>query len=207
MIAATTVCGRISPVPIGSNLDRQLLEKMRSETDATLLGAGTLRSDDPEMKGPDGDCLDNRIRAIVSHSGKVPKDRKLFHEGPQPVVLTSLAEERRLSEELGNCAQVIGLPPGPQGLLIDAALSELSRMGAGSVLIEGGGKLNYSCLRDRVVDEIVLTVCPVISGDIKSKHLVEGEKPLGQPFLPLDLISCDSAETGELFIRYRIKRG
>ncbi|MFH1020748.1 MAG: hypothetical protein V1782_09120 [Pseudomonadota bacterium] len=61
IIAASTICGRIGPGLTGSPVDRGLLEKMRAATDASLLGAETLRLGDPEMRGPEGHLLPQRI--------------------------------------------------------------------------------------------------------------------------------------------------
>ena len=207
MIAAATVCGRISPAPLGSMIDRTVLEKMRLKTDAGLMGAGTLRSDNPEMRGPGGIHLEKRIRAIISGSGRVTKDRNLFANGPKPFIFTSLECEARVSAEFGALAHVVGLPAGRHGLSIASLLTELAERGARSVLIEGGGTLNYSCLAEGVVDEIALTLCPFISGDRNGKSVIEGPEPLGSSLLPLELISYEGAGTGEIFIKYRVRRG
>ncbi|MEA1991363.1 MAG: hypothetical protein U9N58_04090, partial [Thermodesulfobacteriota bacterium] len=72
LICITTACGRITPGTIGSPRDRRHLEDMRMMTDASLLGAGTLREGDPEMRGTGGIIPKNRIRAIIPMSGKIP---------------------------------------------------------------------------------------------------------------------------------------
>ena len=205
MIAASTVCGRISPAVMGSSLDRRRLEQARAATDASLMGAATLRRADPEMKAGSGPIADGRIRAIISDSGDVPvQGKKLFATGGQPIVFTGCNQHEALAAALAGQARIIALPLGPGGLSIVAAIIELGKLGASSVLIEGGARLNYSCLAQGVVDEILLTVTPFISGDRSAAALADGNGPLGQPFLPLELLSCEPVETGELFLRYRV---
>lgn len=205
MIAASTVCGRISPAVMGSSLDRRRLEQARAATDASLMGAATLRRDDPEMKTCCSPDADKRIRAIVSGSGQVPvQGKKLFATGGMPIVFTAGNQQEALARTLADKARVIALPPGPGGLSISAAIAELARMGAGSVLIEGGARLNYSCLAEGIVDEIFLTVAPYLSGERLAATLADGDRPLGCPFLALELLSCEPVETGELFLRYRV---
>jgi 2,5-diamino-6-(ribosylamino)-4(3H)-pyrimidinone 5'-phosphate reductase len=207
LICITTACGRTTPGNIGSPKDRRYLERMRMTTDASLLGAGTLREGDPEMRGVGGVIPENRIRAIITMSGEIPiEGQRLFQFGPPPVVFTSKGQARSLVEALGHKARVVSLPEGTHGLSISAAISDLGRMGAKTVLIEGGAKLNYSALSEGVVDEIHLTIAPKLSGEEGAASLADGPGHLGEPFLPLELLECRPASTGEIFLRYKVKQ-
>ncbi|MDL1959318.1 MAG: RibD family protein [Deltaproteobacteria bacterium] len=206
LICITTACGRIGPGNLGSLKDRRHLEDMRMSTDASILGAGTLREGDPEMRGVGGIIPENRIRAIITMSGKIPiEGQRLFQLGPPPVVFTSRDQAPSLGEALGHKARVVSLPEGTHGLSISAAISEMGRMGARTVLIEGGAMLNYSALSEGVVDEIYLTIAPKLSGDEGAASLADGPGHLGVPLLPLDLLEYHVEDTGEVFLRYRVK--
>ena len=206
IIAASTICGRIGPGLVGSPVDRGLLETMRAATDASLLGAETLRQGDPEMRGPGGHLPPQRIRAFVSQSGDIPvAGRKIFAHGPPPLIFTGEAAATGLRHRLGTLASVVVLPADSvEGLSMVAALAHLAEHGVSSLLIEGGGRLNYACLRQGVVDEILLTLTPKLSGDQGAASFCGGPGPLGEPFLPLALISCEAAATGEVFLKYRV---
>ena len=208
IIAASTICGRIGPGLTGSPVDRGLLEKMRAATDASLLGAETLRQGDPEMRGPEGCLLPKRIRGFITESGDIPvAGRKIFQQGPPPLIFTGEAAAAGLRHRLGGLGQIVVLPIWfAGGLSLAAALAHLAKLGAASVLIEGGGRLNYACLRQGVVDEILLTMTPKISGDRQAASLCGGPGPLGDPFLPLVLVSCEAAETGEVFMKSRVDK-
>jgi riboflavin biosynthesis pyrimidine reductase len=206
LIGITTACGRIGPGNMGSLKDRRHLERIRMTTDASLLGAGTLRAGDPEMRGIGGVIPESRIRAIITMSGEIPiEGQRLFQLGPPPVVFTSKGQAPSLGKVLGHRARVVPLPEGTHGLSIGAAISDLGRMGAKTVLIEGGAKLNYSALSEGVIDEIYLTIAPRLSGDEGAASLADGPGPLGMPLLPLELLECRPASTGEVFLRYRVK--
>jgi riboflavin biosynthesis pyrimidine reductase len=208
IVAAMTICGRISPAGIGSHEDRQLLEQLRDETDASLIGASTLREADPEMRGGGGRLAERRLRAVISGSGNVPVEGKnLFSFAPRPILFTSDAASEHLAARLGGRGDVFCIPSGPHGLSVAAAISRLGALGAGSVLIEGGGLLNYASLAEGVVDELRITIVPRISGHRDAASLVSGSKSLGQPFLGLQLHSCRTAKTGELFCHYTINKG
>lgn len=209
IIAASTICGRIGPGLAGSPVDRGFLEKMRAATDASLLGAETLRQGDPEMRGPEGRLLSNRIRGFITQSGDIPvTGRKIFEQGEPPLIFTGEAAAAGLRHRLGDLGQVVTLPAeSAGGLSLAAALAHLAKLGAASVLVEGGGRLNYACLRQGVVDEILLTLTPKLSGDQGAAALCGGPGPLGEPFLPLALVSCEGAATGEVFLKYRVRKG
>jgi riboflavin biosynthesis pyrimidine reductase len=171
------------------------------------MGASTLRSEDPEMRGMDGHLPDKRIRSIITESGQIPvANRKLFSKGPRPVVFTAEKTAQELTKRLAGCARIEILGPGPQGLSVASAIDKLAQMGVSSVLIEGGGTLNYAALAEDIVDEIYLTVMPYVSGEKKGVSLADGPKLLGQPFLPLDMLSCEQVSTGEVFLHYRVKK-
>jgi len=205
IVAAGTLCGRISPVGMGSSEDRALLEQLRDKTDASLIGVGTLRAENPEMRGSGGNLSEKRLRAVICGSGDLPvAGKRLFAEGPRPLVFTSHARVVSLTDSLGDVAEVCGIGVGGHGLSVAAAIAELARRGARSVLIEGGGNLNYAALAEGVVSDIYFTVTPFLSGDRQAVALADGPGPLGEPFVPLTLRSCRQSASGELFLHYQV---
>ncbi len=207
LVGATTICGRISPVGHGSLLDRRRLEDLRDKTHASIMGANTLRLENPEMRGTNGILPPDRIRSIISQGGSIPMEgKKLFKHGPKPVVFTSKDNFFAVQDKLKGEAQVISLPQGPYGLSLQAAIDFLAEKGVESLLIEGGAQLNYSALAQGLVDEILLTIMPFISGEQNGPAIADGPKYLGNPFLELELLSCESVSTGEVFLHYRVKR-
>ncbi len=208
LIAVMTLCGKISPGNLGSSEDRRLLEDIRAITDASLLGAGSLRAENAEMRGPGGSLPVARIRALITASGQLPwRERKIFRLGPRPLVFTAAHRVAALVEELEERAEIIGLPADGQALDLTAACRYLSQQrGVKKLLLEGGGGLNYQALRQGIVDELLITIAPKLSGDRQAATLLTGDGPLGSPFLGLELMSCRPAENGELFCRYRVRK-
>lgn len=204
LMAAVTLCGRISPPTMGSPEDRQLLERLRGETDAGLMGAATLRLENPQMRGPDGIVPPDRIRALVSFSGNVPVAAKSIFSCPSyPFLFTRHSLVDRLRQELPKTTTVVGVAEADGRLLIRAVLGELAATGVESVLVEGGGRLNYACLHENVVDELYLTICPKVSGDSAAAALADGPRPLGNPFMAMEFVGCKTSSYGEVFLRYR----
>jgi len=206
MMAAMTLCGKISPGVMGSSEDRKLLEEMRERTGASLLGAGTLRQGDAEMRGPKGVIIPGRIRALVTMSGEIPVDtRNIFRKGPQPLLFAPIGVAGKLEERLKGVAHVVAVEPEGQVLPLAVVLEELKQRGVTSVLLEGGGRLNYLALAQGVVDEILVTLTPKISGDATATSLAHGPRPLGEPFLELTLLDLKRLSTGEVVLRYQVR--
>lgn len=207
IVGAATMCGRICPVGHGSLLDRRRLEEIRDKTQASIMGANTLRVENPEMRGTNGTLSQDRIRSIITRSGSIPTaGKKLFKHGPKPVIFTAIDNIFAVQGKLKGKAQVISLPEGPYGLSLQAAINFLAEKGVESLLIEGGAQLNYSALAQGLVDELLLTIMPFISGKHNDPSFADGPKYLGDPFLEFELLSCEPVSTGELFLHYRNKR-
>ena len=77
-------------------------------------------------------------------------------------------------------------------------------MGAEKILVEGGGGFNYSCLKEGLIDEVILTIAPFISGDRSAPTLADSKDKI-LSMIKLELTECShSSETGEIYARYRI---
>jgi len=207
LVGATTICGRISPAGQGSRLDRIRLEEFRDRTQASIMGANTLRLDNPEMRGTNSMLHPDRIRAVISQSASVPTaDKKLFTQGPRPLVFTSEEKTPVLRDRLHGIADVVPLPAGQSGLSLKAAVNFLAGKGVKSVLVEGGARLNYNVLAEGLADEILLTLMPAVSGDRKAASFADGPNQLGDPFLGLKLLRCEAVTTGEIFLHYSTRK-
>ena len=208
IICIETLCGRIAPAGFGSEKDRSFLEKIREATDATLLGAGSLRAGDPEFRISDGMIPERRIRALITGSGDIPRNRSLFRQGPAPLIFAPVKMEARLQKNFQDSAEVIGVAETTRGILsLRAVMNVLEQRGAQTCLIEGGGRLNYEALRQQVADQLVVTIAPRVIGKSDEPGLISGSRALGSPFMDLELLSCrPDDETGEIFLRYRVIR-
>ncbi|WP_027357966.1 RibD family protein [Desulforegula conservatrix] len=211
MIVASTICGRISPVGFASIKDRRLLESIRDQTDASIMGAGTLRDADPEMRCTGGRLPENRIRAFVSASGNIPNEnRKIFINGPKPVIFVPFELSAELEKVFEDKAVIKGVSRSisesgqKSGISISEVFGLLSGMGAEKILVEGGGSFNYSCLKEGLIDEVLLTIAPFISGDKWASTVADSKEKISS-LVKLELVECShSGETGEIFTKYRV---
>lgn len=194
--------------------DRFVMALLRALADAVLIGAGTLRVDRNHLWTPayiDREHTDAFVSlgrsdprlVVVSASGALdPGERALQSEA---LVITTDAGARRLAHRLPAGCVVrslgSGAPSGQQ--ILDAVRTEGHRR----VLTEGGPTLLSRFIADRALDELFLTLAPVIAGRRSGDGrlgLVEGGTFLPDAGRWARLLSLRRAGS-HLFLRYSLK--
>ena len=161
---------------LGGEADKAVFDVLRSMADVVLVGAGTARD---EGYGP----ADVPI-ALVSHSLDVPE--KLLVPGT--VVLTSADAPAERVGQLRETVDVIAVGDGQVDLA--AALAELGRRGLVQVLCEGGPSLHGDLLALDLVDELCLTVAPLLSAG-GAPRIAHGDDTLERPMRLAHAIPVD----------------
>ncbi|HEY8417869.1 MAG TPA: dihydrofolate reductase family protein [Limnochordales bacterium] len=195
--------------PIGSQLDRTLMGRLRANFDAVIRGAGTVRAHSVYPGVPPE--LEHRriarglarqpLAVVVTGSGHLPLDAPFFHSAPRrPLVIASPAAPADHIAALRERAEVVVMDEHPLDL---AAVWRLlyETYGVRRLLSEGGAHLNHACLEAGLLDEIFWTVAPRVAGSSHDLTMVEGPAVL-QPIPRLELVSAYCHES-ELFLRYR----
>lgn len=197
--------GRIATVrgeaALGSREDRRRLAGLRREADAIVVGAATVRREDPPFPA------DVPV-AVVSRSGRLPLAARLLAEGATAPRILAVPEDLALGllgplAELRAAGRLEVLRVGRGGVDIPALLSELGRRGARRVLLEGGGETFAAFLAARAVDELLLTVVPLLPGGKEAPGLVGGEGWSLAEAPRLELLEVDRSGS-ELFLRYAV---
>jgi len=193
-----------------STEDRRRMDRIRAAADAILIGAGTLRAASSPLRVRSPSLLKRRqsagkpeqpLNVLLSASLKVP-ERSRFFSAPDVsrlIVTTRLAPKRR-RERLARRAEVLVWEGRRIGL--SRLMRELFRRRIRTLLLEGGGATNFEFFRQGLVDEIYLTLCPVIIGGAASPTPVDGAG-----FKPEDFARYTPVKTervgGEFFFLYR----
>jgi riboflavin biosynthesis pyrimidine reductase len=186
---ATAVGGRSGG--LGGPADRKVFTALRSLADVVLVAAGTVRA---ESYGPGQLPI-----AVVSGSLRLDWDTPFFTAAThRPIVITSgraPAEARQQAEAVADV-----LVAGDPEVDLGQAVAQLGARGFAHVLAEGGPSFNGSLVAAGLLDELCLTVAPVlVSGD--AKRILAG--PALQPPPDMRLRSlCE--QDGYLFLRYRL---
>ena len=140
---------------------RRLVHRWRAESDAVMVGAGTLRRDDPELtvRLTEGR---NPVRVIVTRSGILPPEAKVLvtaHTVPT-IVIAEMATQGTKTLLAARGAELIEVGPGG----LREGLAQLARRGLLDVLCEGGPGLAGSLLVEGLIDRLQLFLAPLIVG-------------------------------------------
>ena len=135
--------------------------RLRALFDAIVVGAGTVRADDPQLttrrvSGP------SPVRVIVDTKRRLDARYKIFHDDG-PLTLLCTAADSDGPDHLGN-AQVVRLPRDGDGVEPAAVLTALAARGLRRVFIEGGGITVSRFLTAGMLDRLHVTVAPLLLG-------------------------------------------
>ncbi len=191
---------------ISTELDRQLFHHLRTQADAVMVGAGTVRAERYGVVTKTTELREKRVAeglravplaVIVSGRLDLPADLPILNEPDQPVVIATASDA--VLPGIGD--QVTYERVGDDMPLLMARLH--SEHGIRSVLCEGGPTLNSFLLAADLVDELFLTLNPKLLGGAAALTIVAGRQ-LVEP-AELELVSL--AEGGsELYTRWRVSR-
>jgi len=197
-----------------SRYDKKTMDRLRAEADAVLVGAGTLRADNPPLQVRDPARKAHRrslgkpdglVNVLVTASAAVDPTSRFFtddHAAGRIVATVALADASRLAR-LAEVAEVWTI--GTDAVDLRALLTRLKARGIERLLVEGGGELNWGFVRDDLVDELYLTIAPALLGGRDAPTPCEGAGLAMADQRRLRLVSADVVE-GEIFCRYAVMR-
>ena len=191
---------------LSTELDRQLFHHLRTQADAIMVGAGTVRIERYGRMAKSEELREKREReglardplaVVVSGRLDLPADLPLLNDPEQRVIIAtgSDASLPGLGEQVEYARVGDDLP------LLMARLRE--DHGVRSVLCEGGPTLNSHLLAAGLVDELFLTLNPKLAGGAAALTIVAG-RGLIEP-AELALIFVAEGE-GDLFTRWRVQK-
>lgn len=160
------------------DLDR--VDEVRARHDAIMVGASTVRRDDPRLLVRDAARRARRLtdgrrdcptKVTLTASGDLSVDAAFFTTGDSPrIVYCPAGREGALRGRLGERATVVGLG---DDVTMTAVLEDLAaRRGVRSLMVEGGGKVLTQFLSADLVDELHLVVAPFFVGEASAPRAV-----------------------------------
>jgi riboflavin-specific deaminase-like protein len=140
--------------------DLRHTHKLRALCDAVVVGAKTIRADNPRLTtrlvdGP------SPVRVVLDPGRRLDDRYRVFRDGPETLLLC--APDLATADCLGT-ALVLPVPRGPAGLEIVAILTMLRARGLRRILVEGGGVTVSRFLAAGALDRMHVTVAPLVMG-------------------------------------------
>jgi 5-amino-6-(5-phosphoribosylamino)uracil reductase len=172
---ATSIDGHIDDVSADRLLlsnaeDFDRVDQVRAESDAILIGATTLRRDNPRLLVNSEERRAARVAAgkpayplkvTVTAGGDLSRDLKFWHHGGGKVVYTTDTGARKAREALGGLADIVSTGPAVD---FPALLDDLAARGVRRLMVEGGSTMHTQFLAQGLADEVHLVIAPLLVG-------------------------------------------
>lgn len=157
---------------------REHVQQLRHEYAGILVGIGTALADDP-MLNCRKDGGRNPVRIICDSKLQLPMTGKIAKTAKEIPTIIATLEENQSQTELCNAwkeagAEVLFLPEKEGHIDLVALMHKLGQMEIDSVLVEGGGQINESLLKENLVQKAYVFVAPKIFAGQQAKTPVEG---------------------------------
>ncbi|MFW9777282.1 MAG: RibD family protein [Candidatus Heimdallarchaeota archaeon] len=174
--AAASLDGKLATDAGDTNLstknDWKRVHLLRMESDAIMVGGGTIRKDDSKLvvdpKKSGSPISRQPIRVVVSATGNIPLDaRVITHDPivPTLIAVTSNCSARQVKKLEDVGCQVIHCG-NERSVDLSLLLSILkTKFMVNRLMLEGGGRLNGSMLSLKLIDELQIAYAPVIAGN------------------------------------------
>ncbi|MDO8213022.1 dihydrofolate reductase family protein [Conexibacter sp. CPCC 206217] len=211
---ATTADGRIAlegrSGAIGDDGDHELFRRLRTQADALLVGTGTIGQEGygRPIRADDLRALRERIGlapsmplATITRSGRLPLEIPLFQDPDAHVIVYTTADAQ--PPAVPARVDLHRVDSERDGPLLSAALRHMRvEHGIRSVLCEGGPLLLSGLLHERLVDELFLTIAPLLAGGGPDPAMTTGAA-LADP-ARLELL-WTLERNASLFLRYGVR--
>jgi 2,5-diamino-6-(ribosylamino)-4(3H)-pyrimidinone 5'-phosphate reductase len=201
-------------VRISGALDRARVDRMKAESDAVMVGIGTVLTDNPSLtlKSPDlrrqrveRGQEENPVRIVVDSLARTPPDADILHKGKgdRIIAISKQADAERV-EILRSYAEMI--QAGNTEVDLQALMHALGDRGIHHLMVEGGGRLIGALFQEHLVDELSIYIGNVVIGGDASPTPADGTGFLREEeFVHLHLKEVCPLEEGVL-IRWTVEK-
>ncbi|MCQ8902906.1 MAG: 2,5-diamino-6-(ribosylamino)-4(3H)-pyrimidinone 5'-phosphate reductase [Methanothrix sp.] len=212
--SAMSADGKISSflrrqVRISGSGDLLRVDRLRAESDAVMVGVGTVIADNPKLRVKsealrswrlERGMPENPLRVVADSRARTPPYAEVL--GPGCIIAVSRSAPAERTSELSKRCEIAVC--GEDRVDLGELLEMLYQRGVRRLMVEGGGTLNWSLIEQDLVDEICVFVGGLVIGGKDAPTLVDGSG-FAESFRKLELISADRLDDGVL-IKWRVVR-
>ena len=181
--AGMTLDGKIADLHGGSRwitgeAARDRAHRLRSESDAIVVGIGTVLRDDPELTVRLGEPWPREpLRVVLDTEARTPVGARLIRAGRPSAALIAVGAEAprpRVEALAASGATVLSCRTRDRRVDLGALLAELFAREVRAVLVEGGGEVHGAFLDSGLVDRVAIFTAPVLIGGRGATPVVGG---------------------------------
>ena len=200
-----------SVIQFSSARDQRFVLQLRASADAVLCGADTVETFSIDLGADSEACRRKRVRKglpeeplriLVSNDGEVDPEARIFRKRVSPViVLTTDRAFKRCSSRLHGLATVKSF--GKSSVSFAPAFRWLrDQFGVNRLLCEGGGETNAALIKAGVVDELHITICPLVLRGGRAPTFCDGDGAKSIKGATRLKLKAVKVIQGELFLTY-----
>lgn len=159
---------------LSSKKDKVRIHKLRAKVDAILVGRNTVERDDPLLtvryvKGK------NPIRVVLDSKATLSSKSRIIKTcGKIPTIIAVSKKARRKNINRLKKYHVEVIVTGENHVNVKKLLKRLTKRKIKKILLEGGGTVNWEFVKNRLLDEVIITITPYLIGGKNATTLVEG---------------------------------
>ena len=177
--AAVSIDGKISTRTGNSKLssteDFIRLHKLRAKVDGILIGKNTTIKDNPllTVRHTRGK---NPVRIILDSKGEIPIKSKILQTSNKiPTIIAVSKQISKSNLQKLNKFPVEIISVGEKSVNIKLLLKKLSEKNISTILVEGGGTVNWEFVKQNLFDELIITISPFLVGGNNAISFIEGK--------------------------------
>ncbi|BAJ30584.1 putative 5-amino-6-(5-phosphoribosylamino) uracil reductase [Kitasatospora setae KM-6054] len=178
--------------------DFDRVDALRADSDAILVGGGTLRADNPRLlvNSPERRAARTAaglpaypLKVTLSASGRLDPALRFWHTGGAKLAYTTDATAPALAAALAGApgTEVVGLGAA---VPLGAVLDDLGARGVRRLMVEGGGSVHTRFLAEGLADELQLAVAPLLVGQADAPRFLSPAAYPGGPARRMRLLGA-----------------
>ncbi len=197
-----------SQVRISGQADKARVDLLRTESDAIMVGVGTVLADDPGLRVKSQNSRlarlikgrpEDPLRIIADSRARTPPSARVLGQGCIVAVADS-APQKRLDRLYSTKSEIIVC--GKERVDLTELFSQLFDRGVKRLMVEGGATLNWSLISLGLVDEIYVYMDAMIIGGENAPTLVDG--PGFKEHFPRLTLSCVQRMDEGVLLKWRV---
>jgi len=218
VVLAMSVDGKIADTSraaarFGSAHDKAHLEQQVAQADGVLLGAGTLRAYGTTLRVVRPGLLEQRqqqgkplqpVQIVCSRSATIDPQFPFFRQPVPRWLLTTTAGAQQWQEG-EDFERILAVETATGKIDWQAAFQQLWTLGLKNLAVLGGGTLVASLLEADLVDELWLTVCPLLLGGATAPTPIDGAGLMTALASRLQLLEARTIDD-EVFLHYQVRK-